>query len=76
MSGDPVDLTSFSRQDNAIVVVQRGKVIGVLCEAAQENLRTLRLTFTRNNPTDHFSPLQGSPVEVFLDQNQPDDAAE
>jgi hypothetical protein len=62
----PVDLNgSFERDDNTILIVQKGQVIGVLSEEGQEGARTLRLTLTRETPDSIFQPLQGTCVEAF-----------
>lgn len=48
-----------------IVVYQEGKLIGVLSPEAQENVKTIRMTFTREQPDAYFRPLQGVCVESF-----------
>lgn len=62
------------RSDDVIVVMRKGKIIGVLSAEAQQSVRTLRMTFTRDTPTAEFVPLQGVGVEHFRAVH-PDDAA-
>lgn len=50
---------------NTIVVYRNGEVIGLLSPEAQEDVRTLRMTFTRSNRSAQFEPLQGQCIEAF-----------
>ncbi len=64
-TGEHIVVDSPVRDDDVVVVVQRGKIIGVLSEAAQEGAQTVRMTFTRNSEKDSFMPLQGTTVACF-----------
>lgn len=64
-SGDPVEVETPERDDDTILLVQHGQVVGVLSEDAQRDVKTLRLTLTRQVNGDRFQPLQGVSVEMF-----------
>jgi len=70
MSGTTVDIKADRDTDNAILITQDGKIIGVISKAAQENIKTIRMTFTRDKPTGWFKPLQGQGIEVFRDTHE------
>jgi hypothetical protein len=61
----PINGDAIARDDDVILIVRRGKIIGVMSEAAQRDVRTLRMTLTRNALDEEFQPLQGVPVEMF-----------
>jgi len=66
VSGDSVEVDYGESPDQtAIIVTQNGKVIGVVSTAAQEEVATLRMTFTREKPTAQFVPLQGVAIQHF-----------
>lgn len=56
--------------DNVLVVIQGGKVVGIISKEAQENIKTIRMTFTRDTPNGFFKPLQGQGIEVFRDTHE------
>lgn len=64
-TGIPVEVDGVSRNDDVILVVRRGEVIGVLSEDAQEEVKTLRMTFTRDSAKEQYQPLQGQGIETF-----------
>jgi hypothetical protein len=62
--------------DDTIVVIQRGKVIGVLSPDAQKQVKTIKLIFSRETPEDQqsaFSPVQGAAVEYYPDTKRDPD---
>lgn len=63
-----------SPDESAIIVMRNGKVIGVVSSAAQEKVATLRMTFTREQATAQFVPLQGVAIQHFRTEH-PDDSA-
>lgn len=64
-TGIPIAVTTPMRDDDTIVVLRHGQVIGVLSEDAQAQVKTIRMTFTREDPDRNFEPLQGVAVAVF-----------
>lgn len=75
VTGNTVSMEHATAPDsNVITVMQNGKVIGVVSEAAQDAVETLRMTFTRDKPKGTFIPLQGVAVQYFRTVH-PDDAA-
>ena len=54
-----------SEDSSNIVVVQRGKVIGVVGATSLQDIKTVRLTFTRDSADSAFRALQGQCVEVL-----------
>lgn len=71
-TGATVTVDGPLRDDNTIVVLRRGQIIGVLSENAQADVKTIRMTFTRDIPDGPFIPMQGIAIEVFR-QTHPDD---
>jgi hypothetical protein len=65
ITGVPFEVDNPMREDDTIIVIQRGEIIGVLSEGGQEQVRTLRLAFTRDRPTELFNPLMGNCIETF-----------
>ncbi len=51
----------------AIVVKQEGRIIGVVSTAALDGVKTVRVTFTRTEPSGEFTPVQGQAIEAFGD---------
>jgi lambda repressor-like predicted transcriptional regulator len=74
MTDTTVSVDGPMREDDVIVVVRKGQIIGVLSAEAQDSIQTLRMTFTRDSPKSQFVPLQGTGVEYFREVH-PDDAA-
>lgn len=75
VTGNTVEVDYGESPDQtAIIVMRGGKVIGVVSSAAQEEVATLRMTFTREHPTAEFVPLQGIAIQHFQHVH-PDDAA-
>lgn len=67
VSGNTVNIDPGTHGENtdAIVVMRRGEIIGVVSPRAQDDVQTLRMTFTRDHPKDVFVPLQGVAVQQF-----------
>jgi hypothetical protein len=60
-----IDPGTYGEDSGAIIVMQKGAIIGVFSQAAQEDAQTLRMTFTRDAPERDFVPLQGVIVQQF-----------
>ena len=58
---------------DAIVVMRRGEIIGVVSPRAQEEVQTIRMTFTRDRPKASFVPLQGVAIQHFMPAHNADD---
>jgi len=66
VTGNTVVVDHGESPDRTAIIVMRGdKVIGVVSSAAQEEVATLRMTFTRERPTAEFVPLQGIAIQHF-----------
>jgi hypothetical protein len=53
-----------------IIVIQSGKVIGLIREEAQQGIKTIRMTFTRPTEAAIFTPLQGQGIEFFQNESE------
>ena len=51
--------------DDTIVIYRNGKIIGLVSPEAQDGVKTLRMTLTRDTRTANFQPLQGQCIETF-----------
>jgi hypothetical protein len=67
ISGNTVSIEPGTKGENtdAIIVMRRGEIIGVVSPRAQEEVQSLRMTFTRDSPKERFVPLQGVAVQNF-----------
>lgn len=68
VSGNTVNIDPGTHGENtdAIIVMRRGEIIGVVSPRAQDDVQTLRMTFTRDRPKERFVPLQGVAVQHFM----------
>ena len=75
VSGNTVSIDPGTNGEttDAIIVMHRGAIIGVVSPSAQEEVQTLRMTFTRDEPKNDFVPLQGVAVQHFLPTHSDDD---
>ncbi len=66
MTGEEFKDNQLDAKDR-IVVVQGGRVIGSIKPEAVENVKTLRITFSRPTANAYFAPVQANGIEFFFE---------